>query len=265
MTVENDINEYLKTSYLGKNFKWFDRISSTNDYLKEEAQNLCDGYCVATTEQFAGKGRRGHTWISSKGQIVAFSFLLNNSFHVNLPPITLMCGLAVTKALNNLTQKKFQIKWPNDVVYQGKKICGILCESKIDRKNCFSVCGIGINLLQTEDFFKESNLAHGTSLLMINGSSPAKEQVVAEVLNQFELIYESLKIGDDASINNFLNEYQNNCVTINKDVKIIKTDSEIYGKALKINRDGSLCVESDGKLIDVMASEASVRGVMGYL
>lgn len=264
MTQEEKTKSYLKTELIGHSIKWFDKIASTNDYLKEEALNLCDGFTAATTEQFAGKGRRGHTWVSSRGQIAAFSFLLKNTFFTNLPPITLMCGLAVVKALDDITGKKFLIKWPNDVVFEGRKICGILCESKLLGKQCFTVCGIGVNLAQTEEFFKESNIPHAVSLKMICGEAPSPEEVVAKILNEFEKIYFSLTHGGENEINAFLEDYSTNCVTIGKAVKIVKPDCEILGTALSVNRDGSLHVLYDGKETDVLASEASVRGVMGY-
>lgn len=264
MTQEQQTVNLLETEYIGRNIKWFDEISSTNDYLKEEAPSLPDGFTAASTEQFAGKGRRGHTWVSSRGQMVAFSFFLKNNFFTDLPPITLMCGLAVAKALNGITGKKLLIKWPNDIIYEGRKVCGILCESKLLGRQCFNVCGIGVNLTQTEDFFKEVGIPHGVSLKMIYGTAPSPEEVVAKILNEFEKIYLSLTKGGDKEISEFLKEYSENCVTVGKVVKIVKPDCEIIGIALSVNRDGSLHVSCDGKETDVLASEASVRGVMGY-
>lgn len=265
MTQENQTAKLLETEYIGRNIKWFDRIASTNDYLKEEALALPDGFTAATTEQYAGKGRRGHTWVSSRGQIAAFSFLLKNTFFTDLPPITLMCGLAVAKALDGITGKKFLIKWPNDVVIEGKKICGILCESKLLGRQCSTVCGIGVNLAQTGEFFKEAGIPHGVSLKMLCGTAPSPEEVVAKILNEFEKIYLSLTKGGDKEISEFLDEYSKNCVTLGKTVKIVKPDCEITGTAVSVNRDGSLHLIADGKETDVLASEASVRGVMGYL
>lgn len=264
MTEEELFKSLLKTEYIGRNAEWFDKISSTNDYVKENANTLPDGYLAATTEQYAGKGRRGHVWLAKKGDIAAFSFLLKNSFYADKPPITLICGLAAAKALSKLTGRKFEIKWPNDIVFEGQKVCGILCESRLINKNCFTVCGIGINLTQEKDYFINANIPHAASLKLICAKAPNPAETVAFVANEFEKIYKTVMTGERADSESFIKDYEKNCVTVGSDVKIIKPDREILGKAIAVNLDGSLKVKSGEEELDVLASEASVRGVMGY-
>jgi BirA family biotin operon repressor/biotin-[acetyl-CoA-carboxylase] ligase len=187
--TEQKISELLRTEYIGRSLFCFEKLNSTNDFLKDAADGLPDGCAAVTMEQLAGKGRRGHAWVSPKGQMAAFSVLIKNQKAERFPVVSLISALAVQKTLKNLFDADFSIKWPNDIILFGKKICGILCESKITGSGCNTVSGIGVNLTQNPDFFKSAGVPHGASIKMLTGKIPEPEKVIAEVLNTFEEIY----------------------------------------------------------------------------
>jgi BirA family biotin operon repressor/biotin-[acetyl-CoA-carboxylase] ligase len=259
------LRSLLKTEYIGKSLYCFETIGSTNDFLKGSAEALDDGSLVCADEQISGKGRRGHVWITPKSQTAAFSFLLKGRLCVDAPPITLMCGLATAKALRGLCGLDFLIKWPNDVVCDGKKICGILCESKLSDTRCITVCGIGINLTQNEEYFVKAGIPNGASLKMLTGKAYEPEEVISATVNEFEKIYMPLANKKEGAKAAFFEEYCSLCVTLGKEIRAIGVNSEVCGIAESINDDGSLNVKTGGKTVRLMAGDVSVRGIMGYV
>jgi BirA family transcriptional regulator, biotin operon repressor / biotin---[acetyl-CoA-carboxylase] ligase len=265
MTEEQKIAEKLETEYMGRSLFYFERLNSTNNFLKNAAKELPNGCAAITLEQFAGKGRRGNKWIAEKGQMLAVSVLIKHRLNAAAPPVTLMFGLSAAKALSGLFGRDFLIKWPNDIVCDGKKICGILCETKISSEGCSTVCGIGVNLLQTENFFEESGIPHGASIKMLTGITPQPDQVAAAILNRFEKTYAEFSQGQESTNSVFFEAYNALCVTLGKEIKAQTADGEILGFAKAVNSDGSLQVECEGKTVNLIAGEVSVRGVMGYV
>lgn len=263
MTEEQKITELLETEYIGRNLHYFERLGSTNEFLKSMSPELPNGMVVVAGEQYDGNGRRGNKWVSSKGQAVSMSILLRN-ISLSLPPVTLICGLAVVKALNGLCGGEFSIKWPNDIVCGDKKVCGILCESKISKSNCATVCGIGVNISQDAEFFKQVNLPHGVSLKMLMPEPPANELVIASILNWFEEIYTTLEHGGERETTSFFDDYSALCVTLGREVRIKTGDIEVQGFATAVNADGTLAIRCGEETVALAAGEVSVRGIMGY-
>lgn len=265
MTENQKIASLLETEYMGRSLYCFERLASTIDFLKNSAGELPNGCTVVTTEQLAGRGRRGNAWVSPKGQMAAISFLLKSKFSVSMPPITLMCGLAVAKALTRVCGGNFLVKWPNDIVCDGKKVCGILCESRLLKSDYSTVCGIGVNLTQSPDFFISAGIPHGASLKMLTGKEYDACEVTAAILNSFEKIYNDVLSGTNDAVKAFFANYTEVCVTLGKEIKAVTADGEIRGIAQAVNSDGSLTVKCGDKTVTLMASEVSVRGVMGYV
>ncbi len=264
MTVEEKISQLLETEYIGRNLLYFDRLSSTNEFLKNMASQMPDGTVTVAGQQYAGRGRRGNRWISSKGQTAEMSVMLKNC-RISSPPVTLICGLSVAQTLNELCGGGFLIKWPNDIVCNQKKVCGILCESKISKSSNVTVCGIGINVSQPAEFFNEAGLPYGASIKMLKNAASENERIIASVLNRFEKIYTILKDGGEREAAAFIAEYSELCVTLNHEILAKKADGEIQGFADKINPDGTLSVRFGDETVSLTASEVSVRGIMGYL
>ena len=155
-----------------------DEVDSTNNYLKLNRGELPDGTLVTARIQTAGKGRRGHEWLADQGML-PLSLLLKQPPHPDT--LTLCAGVAVCEALEPLLPgEELGIKWPNDIILHGHKLCGILCESVCFGSSMDIVCGIGVNLAQTAEFFEKANIPHGGSVEMLTGVTINDRDKLAE-------------------------------------------------------------------------------------
>lgn len=239
------------------------QVGSTNDYLKERVQTLPDGAVALTGDQTGGRGRRGNEWVSKPGAGLALSFLLKPADPRTASAVALLCGLAAVQALRSLCSADFCVKWPNDVVCGGKKVCGILCESRVAARESAVICGIGVNLSQDEAFFAQNGLAHAVSLRMLTGTAPSLEETAAAVLRQFDARYAAFQA---SGVSSFLKDYEAVCGTVGAQVRASGGGAEVCGFCEKLNPDGSLYVrDAAGNAHTVLAGDVSVRGVMGYV
>jgi len=255
----------FETKWLGKEFYHKESTDSTSLDIKRLAdQGSIDGTVVSADMQTAGKGRRGRTWQSENGENLLFSILLRPDMKPDKAlQITLLMALAVTKILREDYSFDAKIKWPNDVVVNGKKVCGILTEMFLNGSDIDSIIvGTGINVNQTviPDELSES----ATSLLLEKGQSFIREEILNKVLSAFEQYYENfLKEG---SLENIVPQYNEWLVSLNTEVRVLDPKGEYSGIARGINDGGELLVElSDGTIEIVYAGEVSVRGVYGYV
>lgn len=261
---EMRIREYLHTKWMGKKIIYLPVTDSTNTQAKKLGEEGAEhGTLVVTQCQTAGKGRRGRRWESPAGNVY-FTFLLRPEVKVSRASmITLVSALAMANAIEMVTKLKTQIKWPNDVVANGKKLCGILTESSTDLEYInYAVVGIGINVNQTS--FPEDIADKASSLLLELGHSVNRGQVLGEFLNQFEKYYEIFEKTEDMS--GLIEAYNEKLVNCGREVKIIEKDRERILKALGIDNDGGLVVEnSEGERESIISGEVSVRGIYGYV
>ena len=227
------INRHLKTQFLGREILHFKECDSTNRIAKELTNH---GTLVIADRQTAGRGRLGRQWESNKGGIY-MSVILPAK---NTPAvITLVCAIAVRRALG-----KGEIKWPNDIVIDGKKVCGILCE----RTENSIVCGIGINI--------NNKVSKDIPAVSITGVNPSR--LVAEVLNELESLTE-------CEFESLREEYESYCININRPVEAIFENRSVKGIATGITATGELKINTPDGEITVNAGEVSVRGVYGYV
>lgn len=261
---EMRIREYLHTKWMGKKIIYLPVTDSTNTQAKKLGEEGAEhGTLVVTQCQTAGKGRRGRSWESPAGNVY-FTFLLRPEVRVSRASmITLVSALAMANAIEMVTKLKTQIKWPNDVVANGKKLCGILTESSTDLEYInYAVVGIGVNVNQTS--FPEDIADKASSLLLELGHSVNRGQVLGEFLNQFEKYYEIFEKTEDMS--GLIDAYNEKLVNCGREVKIIEKDRERILKALGIDNDGGLVVEnSEGERESIISGEVSVRGIYGYV
>lgn len=239
-----------------KNFVHLKEVRSTNDYLKQG--DFPDGTAVIADRQTAGKGRQGKNWSGAPaGQALYLSVLLHSMKVEDMGFLPLLCGLAVCRTLG----RDAFIKWPNDVLLDKKKICGILCESKIQGQNVSAVCGMGLNLAQPAQFFAENNLPHATSLFASTGEIRDPVQAAAMILEQLDPI---LWVYQEKGFAPFLAEYESRCLTLGQQVRVLYDGETVVAQAVRIDRDGALLCRRDGVAFTVRAGEASVRGLYGY-
>lgn len=252
----------LTAHVLGCRVIYLPSVDSTNNYLKENGDLLPHGTVCYTGRQEAGRGRLGRSWCAEDGQALALSLLFKSEEEIPLLP--LISGMAVVKALRDLCGGDFQIKWPNDIVCGGRKVCGILCEKRWQENGGFSISGIGVNLGQTAEQFRLANLPYAASVKMVTGCEPDLEETAAAIINELEPLWLCLQ---ERGFSPLRASYEARCVTIGKAVRVLAPDGRALreGTAVGIAEDGCLLVESKGTTVPVNAGEVSVRGQDGYV
>lgn len=242
----------------------FETVDSTNLIVKGWArQGAEEGRCAVAEAQTAGRGRRGRSWISPPGENLYFSILLRpqaEASHVAM--ITLLMAIAVTQGVREL-HLDAKIKWPNDVVVNGKKICGILTEMyQSVAGSFFLVIGTGINVNQKE--FLEEVKKTADSLALELGADVDREVLLASVLRHFLDCYDSFLETMDLSGQKEL--YESFLVNKGRVVEVLDPKGEWQGTAIGIEKTGELLVQrKDGSVEAVYAGEVSVRGIYGYV
>lgn len=251
----------LGTRWLGRRWEHLEQVDSTNDECKRRSGELPQGAAVTASLQTAGKGRLGKQWNVQAGSGLALSFLLRGGRVEEMGQIPLLAGLAVCRALEDHCGVSCGLKWSNDVLCSGKKLCGILCESRLDGLENTVVVGIGVNLLQTAEQLESLGLVYATSLLLATGKRWEAPPLAAAILNTFEPLWEQFRAEGFEPIRL---AYRERCVTLGKEVRVLYRGEEKQGVALEIGPDGSLLCRIDGAIRPVLAGEASVRGLYGY-
>lgn len=257
-----NIYHNLKTEFIGKNIIHLESVDSTNDYLKKIGNDVQDGTVVISEEQTKGKGRLGRNWQSKSKEGIWMSIILKPEIiPYKAPFITLIAGAAIVKALNNL-QVPANIKWPNDIIINNKKVSGILTElsAEIERIN-YVVVGIGMNV-KSLDFDKE--LEEKATSLYKENYHLSRVEIVSQVLYEFENLYNDyIKNDYKEEILKICKEYS---AILNKDVYIIKDDEKELVKCIDISDNGNLIVMDDKDNIqEILSGEVSIRGVKGYV
>ena len=226
----------------------FETVDSTNLIVKDWAQQGAEeGRSAVAEEQTAGRGRRGRSWISPPGENLYFSILLRPQVEASrMAMITLLMAIAVTQSVREL-HLDAKIKWPNDVVVNGKKICGILTEMYPSADGSFFlVIGTGINVNQKE--FPEEVKKTADSLALELGTDVDREVLLASVLRHFLDCYDSFLVNKG------------------RVVEVLDPKGEWQGTAIGIEKTGELLVQrEDGSVEAVYAGEVSVRGIYGYV
>ena len=263
--VQNKGYRLLNEPDLGQTVYYSREVDSTNTWAKRLAEEGAPNGTLTTAEtQTAGKGRRGRVWKSPEGTSVSMSILLYPDLEpAKAPMLTIVMGLAVVQGVQRALGVDTKIKWPNDAVLNGKKLCGILTEmsAQIDYIN-YVVIGTGINVNQME--FPEEIAEIATSLAIETGHPVNRAKVVAAVLEAFEEDYEKfLEAGDLLGLKE---AYE--AVLANKDqpVRVLDPKEPFEGVALGITPTGELRVQKeDGTITEVHSGEVSVRGLYSYV
>lgn len=246
----------------GCSLYYAESMDSTNAWaIREAANGAPDGSVYLADTQTAGRGRRGHGWSSPAYTSVALSILLRP--HIageHLSMLTLVMGLAAAEGIRKATGLDMQIKWPNDAVCSGKKICGILTEMTPDAK-CV-IIGIGLNI--NVPSFPEELQDKATSVLLETGKAASREEITAEVIASFFELYRFFAKTEDLS--GLQERYEALLVNKGKSVRVLDQKAPFTGTALGITPHGELLVKRDDtqEIEVVFAGEVSVRGLYGY-
>lgn len=240
-----------------------EQTDSTNAYVKRIAESKPNGYTALARLQTAGRGRFDRRWCCGKDEGACFSVLVKDPRLTaqTAPGLVFVCALSAAKALAKLTETDgIRIKWPNDLVLNGKKLCGILCESAFSGADvAWSVCGVGINLL-TESF--PEDLPHATGIKKETGIVLTPAETVDAFLTEFDILTEILFT---RGLEPILNEITPLSATLGRTVRAENGDTSLTGQAVRFEKDGSLVMNVNGEEQVIRVGDVSVRGIMGYV
>ena len=267
--MQKELEKQLQTRWMGKKVFYREETESTITWAKEAAKagsrEELDGALFLAEAQTGGKGRMGRVWTSPPGQNIYMNLLIMEPeiSPMNAASLTLVMGLSVAQAATEVTGKKAGIKWPNDVVMSGKKICGILTEMQISgNMPKYITIGVGINVNQKE--FPEELQDKATSLMLETGEILVREEVAVKTLEYFEKNYE--KFLETQDLSRLKAEYEALLLNQNQPVRLIEKGVESRGIARGITEKGELLVEFEtGEIRKVLSGEVSVRGLYSYV
>ena len=265
LMTEAEIKSLMHTEWVAKEVLYFDTIDSTNTKAQELAEKgYPSGTLVVADKQESGKGRRGRSWVSPSGTGIFMTLMIKPDINPNnASMLTLVAALAVAKAITSVTGEEALIKWPNDIVVNGKKVCGILTEmnAQFDYINHI-VVGIGINV-HNESFPEEISQMASSLMIEAGGKRFHRAQIIAETMSYFEQYYDTFLKTQDLSA--LVREYEELLVNRNKSVRVLDPKEPFDGKAMGITPKGELIVETWESRKLVSSGEVSVRGIYGYV
>lgn len=246
----------LHTHELGRNWIALDEVDSTNAYARQLAREGCPAGTLITAErQTAGRGRRGRTWQNAPGQDICMSLVLRPPLEPqHAPRFTIATALGLHRALDAMGIQA-SIKWPNDLLLDGRKLSGILLEMECDLTRLAAVIiGIGLNV-NTAAFPPELS---ATSLALHLGQSLDRAAVLGALLDCLEPLYDALTT--DAGFSAILSEYRAHCGTLGQAVQVEGIDERFSGIAEDVDAEGRLLVRDSERILrTVSAGDVSIR------
>ena len=223
-------------------------IDSTNEECKRISIKK-KFLVVSANKQTNGKGRHGRNWLTPEGNIA-----LSIAYETNAdgPPISLITAIIVTNALSvSLNEENIKIKWPNDIVFRGKKVAGILVEKERNNDLSKVIVGIGINLELSEE--KESWWGDFSEFKLKN----LRDEIINKILKGFK---DYLERGFDS----WLQTWESKCIHLNKKIVFIKEEKEIEGICKGITSEGHIKLHFNNKIQEFESGEISIKGVYDY-
>lgn len=262
-----ELKQLLNTSVIGRNIQYFDQIDSTNLHAKRAAEEgFEDGTVILADEQLRGKGRLGRTWASPKGKGIWMTIMLKPKINTTeAAKITLLAACSVCKAIEDICGVSPKIKWPNDLILNGKKVCGILTEmgAELDEIN-YLIVGIGINVNLNQEEFPEELQTIATSIKAAKGSIVSRKDLAAAIINYFECYYNAFTAS--GSLKDFIQEYREKSAVLGKTIRVISSGTELQGNAVDISDEGQLLVQLENGIIkEIISGEVSIRGLNQYI
>jgi len=258
---EDRIKSVLKTQLFGKKIYAFWSVGSTNEFAYHRAlQGDKEGTLVIAEEQTKGRGRMSRHWDSPFNKGLWFSLILRPELSASKSGLVpYYAGVSVAEAVENFTNLKPVVKWPNDLLLSGRKFCGILSEVEFDNgKVNFIVLGIGINVNHKKDEFPEQYRAHAISLRIESDSRIDRLELLAEVLLQLEKNYLYIK---ENGFNDMINNWKRRCSQFGKLIVMVQGDNKYQGIFEELDEDGCLLLRTkSGNLEKIVAGDIVFEG-----
>lgn len=257
------IHEFLFTKWLGHKIIFLDTVDSTNTECKKRSLNEKEGIVILSEEQTAGRGRLGREWVSPKGKGIWMSLLLKPGLPSDkIPQTTLVAAASVCTALE-AELKEFslpvEVKWPNDILLDGRKVGGILTEMQVNGEKVQSVIvGIGLNVNLRREDFPPMLKDQATSLFLATGRVWERERLIAVVLNSFESLYDNFsrtgELGESLTICRLKS------AVIGRQVILSNNGTEQQAEVLSLGSQGELLVRlENGMVKTVISGEISLK------
>ena len=260
LLLPSEIQIGLETQIVGVEMNYEPSVDSTNRVAKALAYHgAADGTIVVAEEQTGGKGRLERKYFSPRGKGIWFSVILRPNFlPKDAPKVTLMAAVAVAEAMTRFNLKP-EIKWPNDILFDGRKLVGILTEMTGEMgKIYYIVVGIGINVNISREDFPEELRDIAAGLCEMTGDELSRVQIFRAVLEEFDKIYLEVKANGFGEVFRLWRKHN---VTLGKNIRVISTmdGNSFMGKAVDLNEDGALVVETPEGLKAVYSGDVSIR------
>lgn len=258
LLLPSEVQHGLRTKYMGRKIVYYEEISSTNlEAKKLAAEGAPEGTVVVSEAQNTGRGRMERGFFSPKGKGIWFSVILRPQFlPQEAPKCTLLAAVSVARAMKKFGLKA-GIKWPNDILYEGKKLVGILTEmnAEMDRIN-YIVIGTGINVNIMPEDFPEDIRGIATSLAIMKGSTLPRVPFFQAVLQAMEELYDLVCTEGFAPV---LEEWKHYTITLGQEVRVIGIRETFSGVAADIDAEGALLVDTPEGRHRVLAGDVSIR------
>jgi BirA family transcriptional regulator, biotin operon repressor / biotin---[acetyl-CoA-carboxylase] ligase len=249
-TVQREMRTALHTHPWADQLHVFDTLSSSNDEALECARTGAPhGTVIVALHQTAGRGRQGRVWASPSGDSLCLSVLLRAPSPIPTF-LTMKAGLAVHRSLTALTGLPLHIKWPNDILWESKKLCGILCEGGLHAQHGhFMVIGIGINLNQERTNFPTELRDSATSLRLLTGDSWSLTSTGVDLLFTLEAVL-------NESWQDVLTAWKSHCISLGGPVRISTPQGMLHGTLVDVDDTGAILLQSaDGGVTRLVSAE----------
>lgn len=237
----------------GRELAVLEECQSTNDVVKSRVPTGKE--CVVISRrQTAGRGRLGRGFDSGEGGLyMSLSWIPRISLEQCLP-VTVLAGLAVCTAVDSMCGTATMLKWPNDVYLKDRKICGILTEAVMSGGAFAIVIGIGVNLTNK----LRGEVGKAGTILQLTGYAPEREALAGEIIRTLDLVFDEL---ETCGPERLIREYAQRCVNIGREVTAVSGGEAVVGRALGVDGDGALLVDTGEGTIRVLSGEATLRSV----
>ena len=254
------IQENLQTKKLGKKILYLHEIGSTNDLAKELANyGASEGTIVIAETQTAGRGRLNRKWFSPKGGLY-FSILFRPKLKAKeIIKLVFVAGLAVAEVLHENYGLNVETKWPNDVLVNGRKVCGILSEMKTkDERVNYAVIGVGINAnINVKEEFPEELKTVATSIENELGRKVRLEELLKLLLEKLDILYEQFL---EEGFLQVLKRWKEYASFLGKEVEVMDEVKRLHGLALDVDDEGALVIKlEDGTMKRILVGDVSLK------
>lgn len=253
--TSDSLSKHLKTTTIGRTVYAFEQLGSTNNFAKRLAANGGEeGIVVVADRQTRGRGRLQRKWHAPPGKALCFSIILRPEVDLEkLGLLSLLGAVILAQVVEKRTELIANLKWPNDVLLRGKKVCGILVETEIvSDESVFAVMGIGVNVNQETADFPGALCEMATSLRIETNRVLDRTLLMADLLLTFEDSYAKFKGGNQLFVQK---EWMVRCAQVGANVKVLVANEEIEGVLEGIDDLGRMILQTDDRVRIIHSGE----------